>query len=514
MRNMKKHASRTVLRTCDDSENFAVTIRRTALRPFRKPALLWVFGRSGDRGQSAARPGTVPAIVVLSPSFLPETTPTAIRAGKLLERLSQHWRVTVLTETGRPGLGDSVRVEVVSAWRPSRLLSTLNRLRLGKLKELILWPDDSIFWIPPAILRGYRVIRRSRPSAIVVFMMPYSAGLAGIALSKLCGLPLILNLDDSPTCTDMHSFFPTRLHFLMSKALENHYARTADGLVYVSQTNLDVVKARVAARDRDKLHLVRYGADAEEDSADTSCATDFRIVYVGGMSGWWSLIEEREPASAARRIYRQWEQFGRHETTTLDQRTSSPAVIGQAMLSAITRNPHWKGRLNLIVYGNGYSPDVVNRALRAARVDSVVTVRSPVPHDQVAAILRQADLLFLTLPRRVDRSQGGRISAKTYEYLATDRPILAATSRGENWSYLADKPGVWLVEPDDQQRMADVIGDLAGAKFAGSPLVFDRRHLHHQLSYESRAAEFDRALRCAIQRRHSSPVSPSASHGE
>ena len=68
-------------------------------------------------------------------------------------------------------------------------------------------------------------------------------------------------------------------------------------------------------------------------------------------------------------------------------------------------------------------------------------------------MLARADLLFFTLPRRPDGSRGGRISAKTYEYLLTDRPILAAVPRGENWDYLQGKPGVWLMEPDDEAAM-------------------------------------------------------------
>ena len=84
----------------------------------------------------------------------------------------------------------------------------------------------------------------------------------------------------------------------------------------------------------------------------------------------------------------------------------------------------------------------------------VVDVFGPVAHAQIADIIARADLLFITLPKRLDGSPGGRISAKTYEYLATDRPILAAVPRGENWDYLADKPGVWLVAPDDREAHA------------------------------------------------------------
>ena len=58
--------------------------------------------------------------------------------------------------------------------------------------------------------------------------------------------------------------------------------------------------------------------------------------------------------------------------------------------------------------------------------------------------------------------------------------------RGENWDYLSDKPGVWLVEPDDQEGMSEVIGELAAAKFAGRRAAFDRSDLREELSYDAR----------------------------
>jgi glycosyltransferase involved in cell wall biosynthesis len=137
-------------------------------------------------------------------------------------------------------------------------------------------------------------------------------------------------------------------------------------------------------------------------------------------------------------------------------------------------------------------------------VRELVTVHGPIEHERVGAILASADLLFLTLPARPDGSAGGRISAKTYEYLSTDRPILAAVPRGESWDYLSDKPGVWLVEPDDRQGMTEALIELAGAKLSGAPLSFDRERLRREISYDARAAQFAEVVRSAIveARRH------------
>ena len=446
-----------------------------------------------------------PALLCLSHSFSPATTPTAIRAGKLVEKLGAHWDVTVLTETSRSDPGSTpderVRVEVVRGRRPKRLFAALRRLRLNKLLELLVWPDQSIFWVIPAVLAGRRLIRERKPEAIVVFMMPYSAGLAGVLLSRLTGLALILNLDDSLTCTDMHPRFPTRLHYRLARALEDFYARRGDAVIYVSQTNLDAVRSRQREPVREKLQLVRYGADPADFHRQPYSGERFEIAYVGAMSGWWSLIEERAPAGRAKRIYSAWNRFGRYQRTILDERTSSPAIIGQAIIETIAEHTDWTGQVNLTVYGNPYPAPVVARALASAGVEGVVRVLDPLPHDAVAGILTRVDLLFLTLPGRPDGSRGGRISAKTYEYLMTDRPILAAVPPGENRDYLTGKPGVWLVAPDDREGMREAIAELARAKFAGEALRFDRDALREQLSYQTRARQFAEVIDAGIERR-------------
>jgi glycosyltransferase involved in cell wall biosynthesis len=437
-----------------------------------------------------SEPQRKPGVLCFAQSFPPETTPTAIRAGKLLGRLSERWDITVITSGEGPLEPGEARIEQVRPRRPSRLLAALGRLRLGRIAELLVWPDEGVFWLLPALLAGRRLVRETAPSAIVVFMMPYSSGLIGLALSRLTRLPLILNLDDSPTCTDMHPHYPTRLHHRLARALEDLYVRHADAVIYVSQRNLELVRERQRERDRDKLRLVRYGAD--RDTATLTAAVSgpgFEIAYVGAMSGWWSLLGESGGGWRSR-LLDALQRLGRHERLRLDQRSSSPAFIGRAIVAAVGEHPGWEGRIHFTIHGNPYPEWLVERALDAAGVAGVVTVHGPVAHERIAKILASSDLLFLTLPRRVDGSPGGRISAKTYEYLATDLPILAAVPRGENWDYLEGRPGVWLVEPDDTEAMKSAISELAAAKLSGAPARFDRSGLQEELSYESRAAEF------------------------
>jgi hypothetical protein len=441
------------------------------------------------------------SLLCIAKTFAPDTGPTAIRAGKLVAKLAEQRDVTVLTGTDRAQSSGRVRIVTVRARSPTRLLKAMRRLRLTKLLELLVWPDESIFWVLPAILAGRRIVKQGAPSAIVVFMMPYSAGLVGLALARICGVALVLNLDDSPTCTDMHPDFPSRLHRWLAMALEDLYARASDSIVYVSQTNLEIVRSRQRADVRERFHLVRYGADEDDFRARPPAGDRFEIVYVGAMSGWWTLIDRGAAPSPLKAIYEAWLRLGRSQVTELDTSTASPAIIGEALLRALAEHPSWLGRVDMKIYDSRYPRAVVERALAAAGIEQVVHVCDAVAHDRVPDILTGADLLFLTLPRRVDGSRGGRISAKTYEYLMTDRPILAALPRGENRDYLADKPGVWLTEPADVDAIRRVIVELAEAKFAGAPRTFSRARVHEEISYGVRAREFEEAICAATERR-------------
>jgi len=191
----------------------------------------------------------------------------------------------------------------------------------------------------------------------------------------------------------------------------------------------------------------------------------------------------------------------------LDLRSGTPVILGKAVKLMLSSRPEWRGKVGVEVYGNTYPDPVVQRALENDGVADVVKVRSPVPHGEAIRLAQCADLLFLVLPKRQDGSPGSRIAAKTYEYLMTDRPILAAISAGENRRYLRDKQGVFIVEQDDVVGMASVIDRLAERHFSGKPLRVDRSDLISDLSYDTRAAEFRNVIERACGRNRASPPS-------
>jgi Glycosyltransferase Family 4 len=432
-------------------------------------------------------------LLCISHAFPPRINPLANRVKKLLLHFQKDWQIITITDTENAYLNEAARVHFVKSWYPNSIVEFLSKLKLDKFVEWFVWPDKTIFWVLPALLKGYRLCKQEKPNAILVFMMPYSASLIGIGLKWFTGIPLIFSLDDSITCTDMHPDAPTWLHYFLGLGLENFYVRQADAIIYVSQFNLELAKNKQPLLQQSKFHLIRCGIDPLDFSHSILAGDheeNFEIVYTGGMNGWYHFDSRSQDSFYLKRLYQFWMKLGRHQLAKIDYRTSSPVFVGQAVRQAITQNPSWENKIQLKIYGDDTPKSFVQEVLKNQNLSELVSIYEPLPHSEVIQIARQADLLLITLPDRIDGSVGGRISCKTYEYLMTNRPILAAVPKGENWDYLQDKPGVWLVAPTDIEAMSQVITRVAAAKFSGSPLRYDRTALQQQLSYMNLAQEY------------------------
>ncbi|MBK1988974.1 glycosyltransferase [Sphaerospermopsis aphanizomenoides BCCUSP55] len=381
-------------------------------------------------------------LICICNSFPPEVTPTAIRTGKILQNLPEEWKLQVITEVNNAYLSDGCgTIHYVKSWYPKLLITFILKLKLDKILEWFIFPDYKIFWLIPAIWHGLKIAKENKIDAIVVFMMPYSAGLVGIYLKWLLKCPLVLNFDDSLTCSDMHPIYPSRLHYYLTKWLENFYISQADQVIYVSDHNLNRLKKQLSLGNQNKLNLVRYGADTNEflsiySQINNNIDHRFSIVYIGEMNGWYDVLQLQEENKSlikiAKNIYRWWIKLGKYETVKLDYKTSSPVFLGKAVKQVIAKCPDWEDKVSINIYGNQFNEQVVENVLNNQNLIDVVSVFGAIPHSEAIKIACQADLLFLTLPMRMDDSAGGRISAKTYEYLMSDRPILAAVSPGEN----------------------------------------------------------------------------------
>ena len=132
-------------------------------------------------------------ILSISQKFSPETNPTAIRSSKTLKYLPDAWQVHILSGNQHAAL-EGAQVHVVRSWLPEKLLNFIRFIKLGKLLDWFVWPDEDIFWLLPAVVKGVKIFKTYNIYLIVVFLKPYSACIIGFLLKWLTGKPFVINV--------------------------------------------------------------------------------------------------------------------------------------------------------------------------------------------------------------------------------------------------------------------------------------------------------------------------------
>jgi hypothetical protein len=90
-----------------------------------------------------------------------------------------------------------------------------------------------------------------------------------------------------------------------------------------------------------------------------------------------------------------------------------------------------------------------------------VRFRGYLPHHETVALMRSADLLFLPMHNLPLRTRATIVPGKTYEYLGSGRPILAAVPDGDARDLLSSVDQAHVCRPDDVDAMTRIVHDLA-----------------------------------------------------
>ena len=147
----------------------------------------------------------------------------------------------------------------------------------------------------------------------------------------------------------------------------------------------------------------------------------------------------------------------------VDFLTRSHIVLMQAVERVLRERPAAASRLEVHLAGG------LSDADRDAITLECVRTYGYVSHPQSVEFLRSADLLFLPMQNLPRGTRATIVPGKTYEYLASGRPILAAVPEGDARDLLAQHQRATVVWPDDVDGMVRAI--LAGLDAGRTPDV-------------------------------------------
>lgn len=292
------------------------------------------------------------------------------------------------------------------------------------IKESIFIPDAEIGWLPFAVWRGWRIMRRHQIDLIYSTSCPYTDHLIAWCLQKLTGKPWLADFRD-----------PWSLHLKAPQfAWRKFWDRTLEKLVLQSAHKIVTVTSLIA-RDFKKIYppadysIITNGFDETDfqiSTGDEFKIEKFNITYTG------ILYRER-----------------------------SPKFLFEAVAALLTEHPELRDQMRIRLVGQLDNPGEVDNhnLLVSLKLDPVVERIPYVRHDDSIRYVLAADVLLLI----IDQVPGGEgiMTGKIFEYLRSNKPILALVpSNGVAAEVIRETNAGITPEPDSVEAIKTAIWQL------------------------------------------------------
>jgi glycosyltransferase involved in cell wall biosynthesis len=300
------------------------------------------------------------------------------------------------------------------------------------------------WWVDGAVAAAAGL--HGRFDVILANLLPLETAFAASRLSRALGIPWVADLDD-PWALDEMRVAPTALNYRID------LAKMRRGLASASALIMSCPEAAVRLRrelpelaDR-PIEAIPHGFNRDDYAGERPVRDDaaFRIVHTGSLHTQLGL--EHRASARARRL------LG-GTSVDVDIHTRSHVYLLQAIERLAAAEPALAERVELHLVGS-LSPADREVADRHA----CVRTYGHMTHPETVAMARSADLLFVPMHELPPGRRAGIVPCKTYEYLAAERPVLAAVPDGDCRDLLARFERASLVRPSDVDGMVAALRD-------------------------------------------------------
>jgi len=307
-------------------------------------------------------------------------------------------------------------------------------------------PDENVTWAATAIPRALQIVRKEKIDIVITTSPPSSIHLIGAAVRYLTGVRWVADLRDSLIAKPDREYerLTVRLKERCNVLIARLVARSADSIVAVTTT---IAEEMTRLNARQAVATIPNGSDFDDfEGLEYHPGERFRITHTGSFFG----------ARTAKPFL---------DALSRSDRRIVARFVGDFRAS----EREWAEQLDL-----------------AGRVELV----GYVSRHRSLELQRDSEALLLLLPDVGERNKDVP-SGKIYEYLAAERPILAAVPRDGKAAELieATQSGT-VIQADDADALAAELermveqwaaGDLAAPKLTAE--------WKEKLSRQSRARE-------------------------
>lgn len=323
--------------------------------------------------------------------------------------------------------------------------------------SLFFIPDEQIGWLPFALFRGWRMIRKNRIRIVLSTSPPNSCHLIAYWLKKITGVLWVADFRD---LWDQYryDYNPFRLRWKVktNAFLERIVLSACDRIVVISEVMKRQLMEKYPQLPDGKINVIYNGFDPEDFLAEfpeVRTHDQCIILHTGTVSAW------RNPTTFLR-VFRQ----------------------------LCDENEDFNNQVKIRFQGLVF-PEV-RREIEKLALQAHVSFLPHQPYAKNIAKLRQADYLLLIvgdLPQAANA-----LAVKLFDYIGAGRPIMALAPAGETERVIRKYRLGLVADPNDAAQIRAMLlsayknwqkGTIPGsAKRNAVKKRFDRRRLTGELS--------------------------------
>jgi glycosyltransferase involved in cell wall biosynthesis len=291
-------------------------------------------------------------------------------------------------------------------------------------------------------------------------MSPFESGEVARTLSRELGVAWVADLRD-PWALDEMQIYPSLLHRRADMwKMERLLSSAALIIMNTPESTAALRTAFPSLRKKDVITITN-GFDEEDFVRPPVLRRDgtFRIVHAGYL----------HTDNGLRLRTRKKSLLLGGAMPGVNILTRSHAVLLEAVERWCAERPDAAGNLELLFAGQTSQED---RDLAShSRAAGMVRFTGYLSHQETLDLMRTANLLFLPMHDLPPGTRSRIVPGKTYEYLASGRPILAAVPDGDARDYLERSGAALLCRPADASGMARMLDRAYSAWKSGAALV-------------------------------------------
>lgn len=251
-------------------------------------------------------------------------------------------------------------------------------------------PDARKGWVKPTVEFLEEYLKKNPIDVLITTGPPHSLHLIGLELKNKLNLKWIADFRDPWTTIHYHKSL--RLNKKSAQKhldLESKVLKSADAVIVTSPST----KKEFESKTHKPVHLITNGFDEVDFDFTPIVPESFSIAHIG------SLLSER-----------------------------NPRMLWEVLAELIAENPAFSENLNLVFAG--VVSDVVKSDLESFDLLKYAHFHGYVSHSEALQLQRKSAVLLLL---EIDRPETRAIlPGKLFEYLASQRPILALGPEGSD----------------------------------------------------------------------------------